>query len=85
MARQQMSGQVHVEVDAPAQEDLTLTLADLRQHYENLVNKYRKEWESWFTTKVPHHLMFYYCFIYHYLFLLFVAVGESETRSSGTN
>lgn len=50
--RSQMGGQVNVEVDSPAQEDLSSVLASIRDHYETVASKNRRDVENWFQAKV---------------------------------
>ncbi|XP_028675561.1 keratin, type I cytoskeletal 50 kDa-like [Erpetoichthys calabaricus] len=45
------SGDVNVEVDAPAQVDLSAILAEVRQQYENLIARNQKEVEAWHQSK----------------------------------
>lgn len=49
--RNQMSGQINVEVDAP-QVDLSGVLAEIREQYESVTAKNNKDLEAWFTAKV---------------------------------
>ncbi|MBN3287450.1 K1C1 protein, partial [Polyodon spathula] len=49
--RSQLSGQVQVEVDSAPGVDLAKIIADIREQYEAIVNKSRKEAEAWYQNK----------------------------------
>lgn len=49
--RSQIGGEISVEMDAAPGVDLTKVLADMREQYECLAEKNRKEAEQWFFSK----------------------------------
>ncbi len=50
--RAQMSGQVNVEVDAAPGADLSKIIDEVREYYEGVAAKNRKDLEAWFQAKV---------------------------------
>lgn len=48
----QLSGTVNVEMDAAPGIDLTRILSEMREQYEALAEKNRKDAEAWFLTQV---------------------------------
>lgn len=47
-----MAGQVNVEMDATPGIDLTRVLAEMREQYEAMAEKNRRDAEAWFFSKV---------------------------------
>lgn len=47
-----MSGQINVEVDAAPQVDLNAVMAEIRQQYEAVADRNRRDLEAWFKAKV---------------------------------
>ena len=50
--RQQMTGQVNVEVDAGPTQDLNAVLSEIHEQYEQASAKNKKELDAWFQEKV---------------------------------
>ena len=48
----QLAGQVNVEMDAAPGVDLTRVLAEMREQYEAMAEKNRRDAEAWFFSKV---------------------------------
>lgn len=48
----QVTGQVNVELDSAPGIDLTKILAEMRDQYEHMAEKNRKDAEAWFNNKV---------------------------------
>lgn len=49
--RNQMSGQVNVEVDSPQQQDLSAIMSEIREQYETVAKKNQNDLEAWFKTQ----------------------------------
>ncbi|KAM9857087.1 keratin 98 [Aulostomus maculatus] len=52
LLRSQMGGQVNVAVDASPSIDLNQVMTEIRDHYEGVIAKNRKELESWYQGKI---------------------------------
>uniref|UniRef100_UPI0037E7E5A2 keratin, type I cytoskeletal 13-like n=1 Tax=Semicossyphus pulcher TaxID=241346 RepID=UPI0037E7E5A2 len=52
LLRSQMGGQVNVAVDASPSVDLNKVMSEIRDHYEGVIGKNRKELEAWYQNKI---------------------------------
>ncbi|XP_068607499.1 keratin 98 [Brachionichthys hirsutus] len=52
LLKSQMGGQVNVEMDASPTPDLSSIMSEIRQDYETMIIKNRKEIEAWYQKKV---------------------------------
>ncbi|MED6250249.1 hypothetical protein ATANTOWER_027701 [Ataeniobius toweri] len=52
LLKTQMGGQVNVEIDGPSPIDLNLVMKEIRENYEALIAKKRKELELWYQNKI---------------------------------
>ncbi|XP_008287141.1 keratin 98 [Stegastes partitus] len=52
LLRSQIGGQVNVAVDAGPSTDLNQVMTEIRDHYETVISKNRKELESWYQNKI---------------------------------
>ncbi|XP_034005045.1 keratin, type I cytoskeletal 13-like [Trematomus bernacchii] len=51
LMRNQITGQINVEVDAGRQPDLSLVMSEIREQYEAVAAKNAKDLEAWYQTK----------------------------------
>ncbi|XP_070780140.1 keratin 98 [Enoplosus armatus] len=52
LMRSQVGGQVNVSVDASPSVDLNQVMTEIREHYEGVIGKNRKELEAWYQNKI---------------------------------
>ncbi|KAK5866502.1 hypothetical protein PBY51_020690 [Eleginops maclovinus] len=52
LLRSQMNGQVNVSVDASPSQDMNQVMTEIREHYESVISKNRKELEAWYQNKI---------------------------------
>ncbi|XP_033480237.1 keratin 98 [Epinephelus lanceolatus] len=52
LLRSQMGGQVNVAVDASPSTDLNQVMSEIREHYEGVIGKNRKDLDMWYQNKM---------------------------------
>ncbi|XP_015239802.1 keratin 98 [Cyprinodon tularosa] len=52
LLRTQMGGNVDVAVDAPSSVDLNQVMTEIRDHYEGVIAKNRRELDQWYQSKI---------------------------------
>ena len=52
MRDQMSSSSVNVEVDAAPQDDMARVMDEMRSHYESIVEKNRRDMDTWYKGKV---------------------------------
>lgn len=55
LRNQVTANSVNVEVEARPQEDITAVMEQIRNQYEGVAEKNRKEMEAWYKGKVRRH------------------------------
>lgn len=55
--KEQAAGTVNVELDAAPGVDLLRVISELREQYEHIAEKNRREAEAWFLSQVTHYTL----------------------------
>lgn len=76
---------MQVEIDAGPAVDLNVVLAEIREQYEALVAKNRRDAEAWFKGKVGNVVQSHCCNILPPLFLAECRLASTSTEMNATS